>query len=53
MSDLELMQSIQSLHHLYKDIPHIILRKLIPIPLELKYFLQEITSISVLHNNAS
>lgn len=53
MSDLQLMQSVQSLHYLYEYIPHIILRKLISIPLHLKDLLKQVASICVLHHDAA
>lgn len=51
MGDFELMNSFQPFNNLNKDIPNIFLFKMMAFSFELKYFLQQISTISVLHHD--
>lgn len=47
------MQGVQSLHYLYENIPHVVLWKLISIPLQFENLLKQVAPICVLHHDAA
>jgi hypothetical protein len=52
MQNFEVVQSGQPFDNLQKNIPDLLLFELIAFFLILEDFLQKITSVSILHNNA-